>query len=302
VVSLHIDTGYEMRGGQWQVLYLLRGLVAKGQQIRLLAPEGSDLLQAALAQRLVARPLGLPALLSASYGADLVHAHDARAHTLGLMVGKPLVVSRRVAFPVGRGFPSRWKYQHATHFIAISEFVKNRLLERALDEERITVVYDGVPIPPRSESIRRHKILAIDSDDPGKGRTTIEKAAALAGIPVSFSKNLSRDLPEAAVFVYITESEGLGSAALLAMAHGVPVIASAVGGLPEIVEDEKTGLLTSNDPESIAQQIRRALDDHALAGRLSRCARTRAEQQFSSERMTEETMRVYENLGQSVRG
>jgi glycosyltransferase involved in cell wall biosynthesis len=302
VVSLHIDTGYEMRGGQWQVLYLLRGLVAKGQEARLLAPEGSDLLQAALAQRLVARPLRLPALLSASFGADLVHAHDARAHTFGLLIGKPLVVSRRVAFPVGRGFPSRWKYEHATHFIAISEFVKQTLLERALDEARITVVYDGVPIPPRLDGTRRHKILAIDSDDPGKCRSAVEKAAGLAGVAVSFSKNLSRDLPEAALFVYITESEGLGSAALLAMAHGVPVIASAVGGLPEIVEDERTGLLTSNDPDSIAQQIRRVLDDSALARRLSLCARARAERQFSSERMTEETMRVYENLGRSVRG
>jgi glycosyltransferase involved in cell wall biosynthesis len=180
--------------------------------------------------------------------------------------------------------------------------VKQTLLERALHETRITVVYDGVPIPPRLEGARRHKILAIDSDDPGKGRSTIEKAAARAAVAVSFSKNLSRDLPEAALFVYITESEGLGSAALLAMAHGVPVIASAVGGLPEIVEDERTGLLTFNDPEAIAQQIRRLLDDPALARRLSLCARARAEERFSSERMTEETMYVYENLGRSVRG
>lgn len=296
MVSLHIDTGHEMRGGQWQVLYLLRGLVAKGQEVRLLAPQESDLLRAALAQRLVARPLSLPALLSASYGADLVHAHDARAHTLALLIGKPLVVSRRVAFPVGRAFPSRWKYQHASHFIAISEFVKRMLLERALDESRITVVHDGVPIPPRSEGARRERIVAIDSDDPAKGKSTIERAAALAGVPVAFSKNLTRDLPEAALFVYITESEGLGSAALLAMAHGVPVVASAVGGLPEVVEDETTGLLTSNEPRAIAQRIRRLLDDRVLARRLAAGARLRVEQEFSSDRMTQDTMRVYENL------
>jgi glycosyltransferase involved in cell wall biosynthesis len=296
LVSLHIDTGREMRGGQWQVLYLLRGLVAKGQEVRLLAPEESDLLKAALAQRLVARPLSLPALLSASYGVDLIHAHDARAHTLGLLIGKPLVVSRRVAFPVKRGFPSRWKYQHATHFIAISEFVRNTLIERSLDSGRITVVHDGVPIPPRSDGARRERILALDSDDPGKGRSVIEKAAALAGVPVAFSKNLGRDLPEAALFVYITESEGLGSAALLAMAHGVPVIASAVGGLPEVIEDARTGLLTSNDPAEVARRIRRLLDDRTLARNIAIRARARVEQEFSAERMTSQTMGVYESL------
>lgn len=285
-----------MRGGQWQVFYLLRGLVANGQEARLLAPQGSDLLQAALAQRLVARPLTLPGLLSASYGVDLIHAHDARAHTLALLLGKPLVVSRRVAFPVRRGFPSRWKYQHAKHFIAISEFVKRTLVEQRLDDTRITVVHDGVPIPPRLENGPRERILAIDSDDPGKGRTIIEKAAALAGVPVAFSKNLSRDLPEAALFVYISESEGLGSAALLAMAHGVPVIASAVGGLPEIVEDRRTGLLTSNEPEVIAEQIRCLLNDRRLAREIGTRARDRVEREFSSERMTRETMAVYENL------
>ena len=297
MVSLHIDTGREMRGGQWQVLYLLRGLAAKGQEARLLAPPGSDLLQAAIAQRLVARPLGLPALLSASYGVDLIHAHDARAHTLALLIGKPLIVSRRVAFPVRRGFPSRWKYRHATHFIAISEFVKRTLVERALDEARITVVHDGVPIPAHSEGAHRQGILAIDSDDPGKGRSTIEKAAALAGVPIAFSKNLSRDLPEASAFLYITESEGLGSAALLAMAHGVPVIASAVGGLPEIVEDGKTGLLTSNRPAAIARQIQRLMNDRELARELAANARERVKQEFSSDRMTRGTMDVYENIG-----
>jgi glycosyltransferase involved in cell wall biosynthesis len=295
MVSLHIDTGHEMRGGQWQVLYLLRGLIAQGQEVRLLAPQGSELLQAAVAQRFVARPLSLPALLSASFGVDLIHAHDARAHTLALLIGKPLVVSRRVAFPVKRGFPSRWKYQHATHFVAISDFVRQTLIARSLDAARITVVHDGVPIPARSDGRRRERILALDSDDPHKGRSLIEKAAALADIPVAFSKNLSRDLPEAALFVYITESEGLGSAALLAMAHGVPVIASAVGGLPEVIDDGLTGLLAPNEPEAIAHQIQRLLVDRVLARDIGVRARARVEQEFSAERMTRETMAVYRN-------
>ncbi len=296
MVSLHIDTGREMRGGQWQALYLLRGLAAQGHSVRLLAPRDSPLLRAAAAQRLDARPLGMVALVGASYGVDLVHAHDARAHTLGLLVGKSLVVSRRVAFPVKRGFPSHWKYQRASHFIAVSEFVKRALLDAGVDAARITVVHDGVPIPPPPDSgTRRERILALDSEDPGKCKRVIEQAAALADIPVAFSTNLARDLPEASLFVYITTSEGLGSAALLAMAHGVPVIASAVGGLPEVVEDGCTGLLTSNEPEAVARQIRRMMDDRPLALRLATRARARVEQEFSVDRMVRETLRVYDS-------
>ena len=296
MVSLHIDTGAEMRGGQWQVLYLVRGLAARGHTARLLAPEGSELLQAAQAQRLDARPLLMRSLLRASRGADLVHAHDARAHTLGLWFTKPLIVSRRVAFPVRRGVASRWKYRRAAHFIAVSEFVKRTLLAASVPESRVSVVYDGVPIPPPAGPVHRERILALDSDDPGKGKQIIEKAAALADVPIAFSKNLVRDLPQAALFVYISDLEGLGSAALLAMAHGVPVIASAVGGLPEIVEDGCTGLLTSNQPEMVALQIRRLLDDHSLATRLASRARARVEQEFSVEHMVEKSLFVYERM------
>ncbi len=295
MVSLHIDTGAEMRGGQWQVLYLLRGLEARGHTVRLLARPRSELLQAAQAQRLNARPLRSTTLLRAGHGADLIHAHDARAHTLALLFAKPLIVSRRVAFPVRRGFPSRWKYRHASLFIAVSEYVKQALLASGVEPSRITVVHDGVPIPPGGQQ-QRERVLALDSEDPGKGKYIIERAAALADVPIAFSKNLGRDLPGAAMFVYISDSEGLGSAALLAMAHGVPVIASAVGGLPEIVEDECTGLLTSNEPEEVARRIRRLIEDRALALRLAGRARMRVEQEFSIERMVTETEHIYERM------
>ena len=57
------------------------------------------------------------------------------------------------------------------------------------------------------------------------------------------SQHLEADLRDAAMLVYLTASEGLGSGALLAMSAGVPVIASRVGGLPEIVRHRETGLL-----------------------------------------------------------
>jgi glycosyltransferase involved in cell wall biosynthesis len=215
---------------------------------------------------------------------------------LAVLTGKPAVVSRRVAFPVRQSVPSRWKYRRAAHFIAVSQFVKQTLMDAGVDEERISVVYDGVPIPPVAEARERSRIVALDSDDPGKCRKIIERAGALAGVDVSFSRNLPSDLADAALFVYITELEGLGSAALLAMSHGVPVIASRAGGLPEIVEDGVTGLLTSNQPGAIALQIRRLLADPSLAKQLAARARCRVEKEFSTERMVQETVRVYERV------
>ena len=286
-----------MRGGQWQALYLLRGLAALGHQIRLLTPDGSPLMQLALADGIDARPLGIAALAGATSGVQLIHAHDARAHTLALLGGKPAVVSRRVAFPVRRGIGSRWKYARAAHYIAVSQCVKQTLLDAGIAVDKITVVYDGVFIDTmQPQTAARSGIIALDSDDPGKCRQIVEQAAAIAHVPVRFSKNLAQDLQTAAVFVYITELEGLGSAALLAMASGAVVLASRVGGLPEIVEDGITGLLTTNDPATIAHRITRLLNDPVLARRLSTAARIRVEKNFTIERMVNDTVQVYERM------
>ena len=294
---LHIDTGREMRGGQWQALYLAGGLAAHGHRSRLLAPAGSPLLQAAQAQRLDARPRHATFPLAGAGDADLVHAHDARAHTLALLSRKPVVVSRRVAFPIRRTVASRLKYKRASHYVAVSNFVKGVLVDGGVESEKISVVYDGVPVgeaPIRAE--HRITALAIDSDDPGKGKRIVEEAATLADVPVCFSKNLARDLPDAAVFVYITDLEGLGSAVLLAMAAGTPVLASSVGGIPEMIRNGETGLLTSNEPREVAVALRRLLDDRNFAQTLAARARSRVEICFPVERMVQETIRVYERI------
>ncbi len=67
------------------------------------------------------------------------------------------------------------------------------------------------------------------------------------------------------MFLYITHKEGLGSAALLAMASGVPVVASRVGGLPEIVDDGGTGFFVENHPEAIAARMRLLAEDGGRA-------------------------------------
>ena len=286
---LHVDSGREMRGGQWQVLRLVQGL---GPDSVLLTPPGGPLLQAAEERGLDARPLNMMSLSALSRRADLTHAHDARSHAwTAALGGSRLVVSRRVAFAVARSVLSRWKYRRPDHYLAVSEHVKRTLVEAEVPAERVSVVYDGVELPDTVAAPNR--IVALASSDPLKGRSLMEKAASLAGVEVHYSADLGADLPTASVFVYITHSEGLGSAALMAMAHGVPVVASQIGGLPEIVIHEQTGILTRNDPQAIAAAIRKALD---MRERLSATARRCVEERFSTRHMIDNTLLAYRKV------
>ena len=227
---LHLDSGREMRGGQWQALRLIDGLRRQGADCTLLAPGGAPLFCKAREMALDVRPLGLWAVARLSRQSDLVHAHDARTHTLAaLLAGAPLVVSRRVAFPLR----SRWKYRHASRYAAVSQFVKSVMMEGGVPDEKISVIYDGVPL--RDPQPGGERLLAPASDDPLKGTDLAREAARRAGVPLHLSRNLETDLAGAGLFLYLTRSEGLGSAVLIAMSAGIPVIASRVGGLPEIV-------------------------------------------------------------------
>ena len=284
---LHLDSGTEMRGGQWQVLSLLKGLGAGNV---LLTPAGGPLMAEAKMAGIEASGLSMLSLGAMARDFDLVHAHDARSHTWAAALASkvPLVVSRRVGFAVGQSFLSRWKYGRASRYLAVSEHVKRKLVEAEIPADKISVIYDGVDVPPALSKGKR--IVSPASVDPMKGSDLAREGARLAGVEIHFSNDLPTDLNSAALLVYITRSEGLGSAALLAMAHGVPVVASRVGGLPEIVTDCENGVLTDNEPAAIAAAIRRAL---VLHERLSCNARKCIEEHFSAKNMIEKTIEEY---------
>jgi hypothetical protein len=286
---LHADSGREMRGGQWQVLSLHQGL---GANSMLLCQPDSPLMRECRQRGLHTEALSIPALRSLSRAVDFTHVHDARTHTWAAAISSaPVIVSRRVAFPIGRSWLSRWKYARATHYIAVSDYVRSILCDGGIPAVKISVVYDGVDLP--KSVAHGDGILAMATDDPMKGTALLREAAAEAGLTVRYSNNLIPDLKQAAIFLYITHSEGLGSAALLAMAAGVPVVASNVGGLPEIVENDVTGVLTENNATAIANAIRHALARRAI---LAENARKTVEQRFTTSTMLKNTMRVYERV------
>ena len=277
--TLHVDSGREMRGGQWQALYLIERLT----DALLLARAGSPLFEEAARRKLDVRALTFRALAAAAKQADLVHVHDARSHQLAAIVGgPPLVVSRRVAFPVKRGFFSLWKYARAALYIAVSKYVAARLLEAGIRGRKIRVVHDGVPIPEPARP-QSGRVVALAS-----------KPVEISGISVELTTDLWRELSTASVFVYKSDMEGLGSGVLAAMAAGVPVVASNVGGLPEVVESGKTGFLVSDG--DFTTPVRRLLEDAGLAARMSQAARERVQREFSVERMVEKTVQAYHEV------
>jgi Glycosyl transferases group 1/Glycosyltransferase Family 4 len=265
---VHIDTGREMRGGQHQVLLLMKALREAGHQSTLLARERSPLWSAAAAQKFPVYGAGINSVRQYSKDADVVHAHDARAHTMAALASRcKVVVSRRVAFPVRRSIASTWKYQHAERFLAVSQFVSRELESAGIRKDKIDIVYDAVEAQEATEDWKpEHPAVALASRDVKKGRDLVEQAAKFAHMPIVFSEDLAQDLQRASMFVYITQSEGLGSAALLAMNMGVPVIASRVGGLTEVVADGVSGILVENEPHEIARAMR-SVSEHPAFGR-----------------------------------
>jgi len=282
-----LDAGKAMGGGQWQVMRLIEGLASAGVESTLLARAGAPLFDAARGRGWRVEPIGLTRAVQFARQHDLIHAHDARSHTLAtLLHGVPVVVARRVAFPIGEGPASQWKYRRARRFIAVSEFVKSMLVRAGVPEAKVVVIYDGVPILERNPAAE--SVLAIQ-----KGASLAEEAGALARIPIKLVSDLERELPDAALFVYVSHSEGLGSGVLLAMSAGIPVVASRTGGLSEVIIDRQNGFLVENEAPAFAAAIRQLLDDPALARRIGTAARQAVRERFTVDHMVRRTMEVY---------
>jgi glycosyltransferase involved in cell wall biosynthesis len=292
---VHIDTGREMRGGQHQVLLLLKGLREAGHKSTLLARKRSPLWGAAEAEGFQVYAAGIREIWRHSRDADVVHAHDGRAHTMAALASRrKFVVSRRVAFPVRRALISKWKYQRAARFLAVSQFVARELEAAGIHKEKIDIVYDGVELLEAIQEWRaEYPAVALASRDPQKGRDLVARAAEMAGMRVVFSEDLGRDLRRASMFVYITRSEGLGSAALLAMNSGVPVVASCVGGLTEVLTNGVSGILVKNDAREIARAMRSIFDDPAFSHRLVGEARARIRERFTLDCLVRGTLLSY---------
>jgi glycosyltransferase involved in cell wall biosynthesis len=133
----------------------------------------------------------------------------------------------------------------------------------------------------------------------GPSRTEIERAAAPLGDTVRFAgyrSDVMAVLDAADLVVQPSRSDAFPTTLLEAMSAGVPVVATAVGGIPEIAEHEVTGLLLEPPPrpEPLAGALALLLDDPDLRRRLGTGAREQFSRRFDAAGWAERTREVYE--------
>jgi len=105
------------------------------------------------------------------------------------------------------------------------------------------------------------------------------------------------------VMVSSSRQEGLPIAVLEGMASGLALVATAVGAVPTVVEDGRTGVLVpAENAELLATGIADLLRDPAKRRRLGDAARRLMEEEYSAARMTEDYLRVYEEAIASSQG
>lgn len=112
-----------------------------------------------------------------------------------------------------------------------------------------------------------------------------------------FRTDLDALLPAFTVFCLSSHMEGLGTSLLDAMAFGLPVVATAAGGIPEAVADGVTGrLVPPRDPRALAEALLEVLGEPARRRAYGEAGRERFLRHFSARRMVDETLAVYAEL------
>jgi glycosyltransferase involved in cell wall biosynthesis len=112
-----------------------------------------------------------------------------------------------------------------------------------------------------------------------------------------FRHDLDRLLPAFSTFCLSSRLEGLGTSLLDAMAFGLPVVATAAGGIPEAVEDRVTGrVVPPGDPGALAEALADVLADEERRRAYGAAGRRRFLQRFTADHMVDETLRVLAEL------
>lgn len=165
---------------------------------------------------------------------------------------------------------------------------------RLVDQKGLDVAVAALPAVRE----RNHDaVLVVLGEGPLRGRLG-EQAAALGVADVVLLPGRAGDvaawLRRADLLVHPVRWEGFGLVLLEAMLASLPVVASRVSAVPEIVADGETGLLVRHDdPAALAEATARVLDDRELAARLGAAGLARARSEFSVERMAQRTLEVY---------
>jgi glycosyltransferase involved in cell wall biosynthesis len=256
------------------------------------------------------------------------------------LAGVPVRISNRRNLSAGKTLAQRAAQRVAQRFahriVANSEAAAERLRAEGIPACRVSLIRNGVdtngfapvprPGPPR-------RVVTIANLRPMKGHDAMIDAVPLVlrhfpdatfrlvgdgpllgglrgrvrdrGVDESLTfvghrDDVAAQLSASDIFVLPSRSESLPNAVLEAMAAGLPVIATAVGGIGEILEDGRTGLLVApGDPAALADRICRLMAAPALAQALGTAARAEVTERYSFQRMVGAFDEVYRTELQS---
>ena len=248
----------------------------------------------------------------ASRGADLVHAHWLPSALPALATGKPFVL-QLWGTDVELARHSRWAFRWLVRRAQLVLCPSNALAEEArkLGAQDVRIVPSGVHFPEKvaaheepphvlyvgrlSEEKGIHDLLVATEGLPrvivGDGPLRSLVPDAVGFVPPSM---LGPYYERAAVIACPSHREGYGVAPREAMAYGRPVVASAVGGLTDAVEDGVTGLLVPRrNPAVLRTALEGLLADPVLRSRLGAAGREKALRELSWTAATQGTTAAY---------
>lgn len=358
---LHLSSAKSWRGGEQQIAYLVEELQKKQVQQTVACVDNTPLhswcQEKGISHFTYQKRASIDPFLARNIQqfthqneVTHLHAHDSHAHTFAFLAAylwrmkTPILISRRVDFPVKQNFFSHLKYNHSSirKIVCVSAYIQ-KVMENAIkDHLKLVVIHSGVDlgkfenklihslreeysISSNTKIIANVAALADHKDYPTFVRTAelllknrndlhffiiggdagseleirslIDEKKLNQHITLTgYREDVAAILPEIDVFLFTSKEEGLGTSVLDAFACEVPVVATAAGGVPEMILHEKTGYLASiGTVEDLAFGVNKMLDQEEYRQQIVQQAKKQL-MKFTSHKMASATLSLYRTV------
>jgi glycosyltransferase involved in cell wall biosynthesis len=356
---LHLSSEKYWRGGEQQIAYLIDELNKFGVESYVCARRGSSFEKYCHRNNIPVRSFGFYNSIDLAttkgirkcvrdWSIDLVHVHSAKSHRLAVMAASagsraPMVLSRRVNFPLHQNFSTYWKYNHSSikKILCVSRAIEMNMRNFVHEPEKCVTVYSGVDMhrfdgviandlrmeySMPNDAIIIGTTIALDtSKDPvtfvktikelirknvpaygvivGDGplreqlreliaKEKLEKNIVLTG----FRADVKAMMAGFDYFMLTSIEEGLGTSILDAFLAQKPVVATNVGGIPEMVIHETTGMLApARDYIALADCLLSLYSNPKLREVIIHNA-SMTVRNFAKEQMGQKTLEIYKHI------